>query len=370
MNLLPLRLGLQQRVLPVYRVAFFDALAEVCAGQLSVFYGEPRADEGIESGNGLQKAVPAHAQNKHIFRGRAYFCLQPNFVPWLQHWQPEVLIVEANLRYLSTPTAIDWMHAHHHPVIGWGLGVSNANPIERALRRRFLHSLDAVIAYSRAGAEQYIAAGTPAERVFIAPNAVTFKPQTPALDRPLEFAKGKPCLLFVGRLQERKHLDLLLEACAALKADFYPRLIIIGDGPDRARLEKLAQRIYPETEFVGARHGDQLEPYYQAADLFVLPGTGGLAVQQAMAHSLPVVVGLADGTQGELVREENGWLLEHADSHQLAKILQQALSDIPRLRRMGRESRRIVEDEVNIEHMLEEFRHAVEFVTSVSGRRS
>jgi glycosyltransferase involved in cell wall biosynthesis len=366
----PLRVGLQQRVLPGYRVAFFDALADACADGLSVFYGEPRAGEGIDSGVELKKAIPAHAQNQHIFRGRAYFCLQPNFVRWLEHWQPEVLIVEANTRYLSTPTAINWMHAHHRPVIGWGLGAPDANAIESALRGRFLRSLDAVIAYSRAGAHQYIAAATPAEQVFIAPNAVTFKPQTPVFDRPGTFAGGKPCLLFVGRLQERKRLDLLLEACAALKDDFAPRLVIIGDGPDRPRLEHLAQQLYPEAEFEGAKQGEELEPYYQAADLFVLPGTGGLAVQQAMAHALPVVVGVADGTQGELVREENGWLLDPCDALQLARILQQALSDIPRLRSMGRASQRIVEQEVNIDHMVEEFVHAIEFVTSASGKRN
>ena len=71
------------------------------------------------------------------------------------------------------------------------------------------------------------------------------------------------------------------------------------------------QGITPQHEFPGAKHGQELEPYFAAADLFVLPGTGGLAVQQAMAHALPVLVGEADGTQSNLVRPANGWILTH-----------------------------------------------------------
>jgi glycosyltransferase involved in cell wall biosynthesis len=364
MTTIPLRLGLQQRVMPGYRVAFFDTLAAACTGGLGVFYGQPRAEESIETADELQLAVPAHAKNVHIFRGRGYFCLQPNFIPWLEKWQPEALIVEANTRYLSTPAAVEWMHHQQRPVIGWGLGAPDTNAIESTLRSRFLHSLDAVIAYSRTGADQYVATGTPPERVFIAPNAVTFKPQAPIPQRPANFNAGKPCLLFVGRLQERKRIDLLLEACAALQQDFAPRLIIIGEGPERFRLEQLADQLYPDTEFVGAKYGLELEPYYLAADLFVLPGTGGLAVQQAMTHALPVIVGVADGTQGELVRSDNGWLLNETSGTELEQTLRQALSDIPRLRRMGLESHRIVTEEVNIEHMVDVFAKAVQFAAA------
>ena len=359
MTLIPYRLGLQQRVLPEYRVPFFDTLAESCRGGLGVFSGEPRAEEAIDSSRNLKIAVHTHANNVHIFRGKGYFCLQPNFNQWLEQWQPDALIVEANTRYLSTPGAIEWMHDHHRPVIGWGLGAPEANSIESMLRSRFLRSLDALIAYSQSGAAQYIAAGFNPERVFTAPNAVTFRPVHPPPAHPPVFKDNKPCLLFVGRLQERKRLEVLLEACAAFPAEKAPRLVIIGDGPERFRLEQLADQIFPQAEFVGAKHGDELEPYYRQADLFVLPGTGGLAVQQAMTQGLPVIVGVADGTQGELVRPENGWILAEPDAFKLKELIMHALNDPARLRAMGLESYRIVAEEVNIEHMVEVFAEAV-----------
>jgi glycosyltransferase involved in cell wall biosynthesis len=148
-------------------------------------------------------------------------------------------------------------------------------------------------------------------------------------------------------------VDDLLKACAALESR--PRLVIVGDGPDRERLEALAREVYPEAEFAGARHGAELEPYFAQADLFVLPGTGGLAVQQAMSYGLPVIVAQGDGTQDDLVREENGWQIPPDDFNTLLGTMKGALSDVARLRRMGNESYRIVREEINIEKMVETF---------------
>ena len=304
MKTIPVRLGLQQRVLPEYRAAFLEMLAASCPQGLGVFAGRARPREAIASVDELGQAQYFPAENRHLFSGSAYGLLQTNFLRWLNEWQPEALIVEANARYLSTPAAIYWMHRRHRPVIGWGLGAPTASFIEAALRGRFLHSLDAVIAYSSAGADQYIAAGLPPERVFIAANSVAPRPTQPPIKRPNTYAEGRPTLLFIGRLQARKRLEILLQACAALPEALYPRLYIVGDGPEREYLQQLAAQIFPAAIFTGAKHGEELEPYFAAADLFVLPGTGGLAVQQAMSHSLPVIVGAADGTQTDMLTPE------------------------------------------------------------------
>ena len=127
--LFPGRLALQQRVLPSYRVPFFDMLAQTCRGGMSLFAGLPRANEGIANGK-LQIANYAPAKNIHIVKGALYLCYQRGLIDWLEHWNPDALIVEANPRYLATPSAIRWMHAHERKVIGWGLG---APPLTRPL---------------------------------------------------------------------------------------------------------------------------------------------------------------------------------------------------------------------------------------------
>jgi glycosyltransferase involved in cell wall biosynthesis len=120
-------------------------------------------------------------------------------------------------------------------------------------------------------------------------------------------------------------------------------------------LETLARDIYPSAEFIGAKHAAELKPYFLQADLFVLPGTGGLAVQEAMSHGLPVIVAKGDGTQDDLVREGNGWQIPPEDDNALAAAMKNALSDPARLRKMGAESFRIVSEEINIQKMAEAF---------------
>lgn len=343
------KLGLQQRVLPSYRVPFFDLLAGQCAGGMSLFAGQPRLVEMIASGK-TQVAKYKETKNIHWFGGAFYLCHQPGLIGWLEETNPDALIVEANPRYLSTPSAVRWMRARGRKVIGWGLGSPPVSGFRKQRRLAFINQFDAMLSYSQRGAQEYAALGFPREKIFAAHNSVSPAPEKPD-DRPQTV--DPMTVLFVGRLQARKRLDSLLRACAELGSN--PRLIIVGDGPERITLEWFAKDLYPTAEFVGAKHGADLKPYFAQADLFVLPGTGGLAAQEAMSYGLPVIVAKGDGTQDDLVREGNGWQIPPEDYDALVSTMKNALSDLARLRRMGQESFRIVSEEINIQKMADVF---------------
>ncbi|MGD8406416.1 MAG: glycosyltransferase family 4 protein [Anaerolineales bacterium] len=359
----PGRLGLQQRVLPSYRVPFFDMLAAACEGGMGLFAGKPRAVESIDSGD-PQGAQLAPARNIHLLNGPLYFCYQRGLIDWLHDWNPDVLIVESNPRWLSTPAAITWMQSRGHPVIGWGLGspllTGPLNSFRQNGWNRFISRFEALIAYSQRGADEYAAYGIPREKIFVAHNAVAPTPKAPPDRRPLTV--DRVTILFVGRLQARKRIDSLLRACAKMPEP-KPRLVIVGDGPERQNLDQVAKQVYPSAEFTGVKHGEELKPYFAEADLFVLPGTGGLAVQEAMSHGLPVIVAKGDGTQDDLVRAENGWQIPPGDDDALISTMREALSDISRLRKMGAESYRIVSEEINLEKMVEVFVRALNLVS-------
>ena len=360
------RLALQQRVLPNYRAPFFDLLASACDGGMSLFTGLPRLSEGITTTDRLEVANYQQGKNIHLLNDHLYLCYQLGLIDWLQHWNPDALIVEANPRYLSTPSAIKWMHQRDRPVIGWGLGSPSlqrskgGDGFRKQQRLSFINQFEAMIAYSQRGADEYAALGFPREKIFVAHNSVSAPPSLLPDYRP--WTVDQFTILFVGRLQARKRIDFLLKVCAELMAK--PRLVIIGDGPERESLQALAQEIYPSAEFLGARHGAELKPYFMKADLFVLPGTGGLAVQEAMSYGLPVIVAQGDGTQDDLVRKENGWQIPADNFGALLSTTKDALSDIARLRRMGEASYRIVKEEINIEKMAETFVWALNTLTS------
>jgi len=355
--------GLVQRVLPNYRAPFFNTLGRSCDDGLGVFAGEPRPNEMIKSVDRLEDAQLTLGKNLHIFKERLYLCIQLGLLNWLNDWDPDALIVEANPRYLRTPAAVRWMHQRNRPVIGWGLGApvlsGSLTSLRQHRRRQFVHQFDALITYSQTGAAEYAALGFPEDHIFVAVNAVTPPPAHPLPARP-ELLEGRPSrILFVGRLQRRKNIDTLLQACAQLPISLQPEVVVVGDGPDRERLETLAGQVYPQATFTGTLYGEALAERFRAADLFVLPGTGGLAIQQAMSYSLPVIAAQADGTQEDLVRPANGWQIPPDNISILQSTLKEALGDIRRLRKMGTESYRIVSEEINLDRMVAVFVEAL-----------
>jgi glycosyltransferase involved in cell wall biosynthesis len=378
-SIFPGRLGIQQRVVPSYRVEFFDLLAESCAGGLSIFAGDVRQDESIPTSGELMVAEYSASKNHHFqdIQSSYYFLWQNGIVKWLERWNPDGLIVEANPRYLSTFQGIRWMRSRGRPVIGWGLGSPEKSPrqkiggsifesIRNFLRGRMLEQLDGIIAYSHKGAEEYKELIDPDKPVFVATNAVAKRPVGPPPLRKSQFTEN-PILLYVGRLQARKKLDNLIRACSNLPDGMQPVIWIVGDGPEKKMLEDLSKEIYSKVEFKGRRTGTELSNLFVAADLFILPGTGGLAVQEAMSYALPVIVAEGDGTQNDLVFPDNGWLVTSNDEKSLEETLKIALSDPIRLRAMGESSFRIVQDDVNIEQMVKVFIEALD-ETSKAGR--
>jgi glycosyltransferase involved in cell wall biosynthesis len=117
----------------------------------------------------------------------------------------------------------------------------------------------------------------------------------------------------------------------------------------------MAAELYPQTVFWGEKHAAALAPLLEQADVFVLPGSGGLAVQEAMAHGLPVIVAAGDGTQVDLVTPANGWLIPQDQLDSLVDALKQAESRRGQLRAMGQASHRLVESTANIEIMADVF---------------
>ncbi|MEO8835900.1 MAG: glycosyltransferase family 1 protein [Caldimonas sp.] len=122
-------------------------------------------------------------------------------------------------------------------------------------------------------------------------------------------AGDAPVLLMVGRVAAEKNVELGLRAFErARKARPGTRMVVVGDGPARRRLEAA----HPDARFVGVQRGAELAAHYASADLFLFPSlsdTFGNVVMEALASALPVVSFAAaaaaehveDGRSGRLV---------------------------------------------------------------------
>ena len=377
----PGRVAIQQRVLPAYRVPFFDRLASLCSGGVEVFAGDAAANEGVQGAARLETASQHKAQNRHLAQGSLYTCWQHGLKAWLQRFQPDVLIVSADPRLLSNYGAVRLMKSWRRPVIGWGLGLQTwsapgwVSTARRRFLRRFCGQFDVMVTYSRRGALDYQSLGVPESRVVVAPNSVSSEgadrlrerlDEDPGLVQEWKAVlslSDKPVILYVGRLVAQKRVADLIQACSDMNGAC--ELLIVGDGPERPRLEALAQSSFPDTRFLGHRSGDDLAMCFAAADLFVLPGSGGLALQEAMSHGKPAIIASGDGTEADLVKDgHNGYHVPAGDVFVLRKLLADVIADSGRLKEMGRRSREIVENGHNLDAMVDAFLDALDLVSS------
>jgi glycosyltransferase involved in cell wall biosynthesis len=137
---------------------------------------------------------------------------------------------------------------------------------------------------------------------------------------------GDTLLLSVGRVSEEKRLDVLVEAFRLLQPS-NARLVIVGDGPARARLEEGT----PEgVAFLGELRGEALARMYASADIFCFPSTTdtfGQVILEAGVSGLPTVASRVGGA-AELVRhEETGLLVPPDDPAALAEALRRLVDD-------------------------------------------
>ena len=364
------RVALQDLVLPLYRRRIYELLGSRIEGGLGVFTGISSDTQGVVMSEGLDVAEHVTPQNRHFGQGKFELIWQPGLTGWLSSFEPDAVIAAANPRTLSTNLGRRWAQKRGIPVLGWGLGTlmlaEGGEGLRRLGRKWFYRRFDGLIAYSSAARDQYAEYGFPSDRIYIVHNAAAPRPSHPAPDRPDHFGE-RPRILFVGRIYEGKRLDLLFEAVSGMPGPSRPCIEIVGDGPgvDVARAQ--ADSLLPgEVVFSGPLFGDELAEAFKRADLFVLPGLGGLAIQEAMSWALPVISAEGDGTQFDLVRENNGWLMTPGDVDSLRSCLDDAFSDCARLRRFGLEGYRIVDEELNLERMIDEFVIALRSIREVT----
>ena len=137
-----------------------------------------------------------------------------------------------------------------------------------------------------------------------------------------------PILLYVGRIAPEKGLDVLLKAVKTLNhwgTSF--KLILVGDGPSREKLEAMG---IDNVLFLGYKTGRELQEIYASADLFVFPSTTetfGNVVLEAMCSGLPVVAARAGGVKDNVIDMYNGMTFQPGDHLDMARAINMLIHD-------------------------------------------
>ena len=183
---------------------------------------------------------------------------------------------------------------------------------------------------------------------------------------------NKKIVLFVGRLIDLKGVQFLLLSFQKLieKIDDVI-LLIVGEGEYRINLEKLAHELGIENKviFTGNINYDLLGAYYMLANVFVLPSITThyadacpLVVNEAMYFGKPVITSDAVGTTFMIKDGINGFVVPEKNSEALFNALYRVLSDSDLEKKMGRNSKDMIERNYKYENMIEGFNNAIEHV--------
>ena len=191
-----------------------------------------------------------------------------------------------------------------------------------------------------------------------------------ALRKQLGISDGEPVVLSVGRLsREKAHLDLI-EACKHLretKPDVAFKLIIVGDGPDRSRLEAAVESTDGKAGVIFTGQVNDVHPFYAIADVFVLPshseGSPNVLLE-AMAANLPLVATAVGGVPEMVADHESALLVPANDPPSLAAAISNMLADKALAQRLATNAGTLVDTRFNPEtyarSLVKIYREAIE----------
>lgn len=229
-----------------------------------------------------------------------------------------------------------------------------AQAVYDRVRGHVFRNAHAFAAVSRFTAGLLEAAGAPLERIEAIPNGVDphlFRPGDASALRARLAPNGERLVLTVGRLVARKGVDRVIEALPVLAetvADV--RYVVVGEGPERDRLEGLAGAlgVAGRVVFAGNVRGGDLVAHYNACDLFVMPASSvppdvegfGLVFLEAGACGKPVIGSTSGGIPDAIVEGRTGLMVDVGDREGLAGAMARLLCDADLARRMGKAGRR------------------------------
>ncbi len=288
----------------------------------------------------------------------------------------EIRVAELGPRWLSTPVAptmprwvgrlpADVIHLHMpnptgelalllarrgRPLIAsYHADIVRQARFERAYRplaQACLRRSAAIVVGSSALAESSPALGEHRPKVRVIRHPVDlerFSPEAVPAERSEEVRRRYrgPLVLAVGRLVYYKGYEHLIEAARGLEAT----LVIVGDGPERERLERLAAGL-DNVHLTGRLGEDELAAHLAAADCFAMSSTSraesfGIAVAEAQAMGLPAVVADTGAGTAEAIEDGvTGLLVAPGDAAALRGALERLLGDRAAREAMGAAARR------------------------------
>jgi glycosyltransferase involved in cell wall biosynthesis len=263
----------------------------------------------------------------YFFRGDSYVIFPFLFFKMI-FINPRIIITEGGQNTINNISVFLYSKIFRKKYIVWDLGKGYADfgnsfmrSVYMKIYKSILKSARYVFGYNSQSKSYFNSLGINEEKIIVLNNTIDTRKiaalrgsYTPYVPEELKDAvkNNYTFLVFVGALVGSKNIESLGELMKMLGSRYY--LILVGEGkPDYVKeLEKQFAGI--NYIFVGYKRNEQLFPYYGVSSFAILPGLGGLSINQAMACGVPVVCRSADGAEKDLVIDnETGYIYNDLD---------------------------------------------------------
>lgn len=323
------------RVIQHWRCPMFQRISDLDDITLKVFYGADFEGTKVVSGDKIEgfaadKLPTIKIRKKHHGNERQMpFC--PSLFFRLLKENPDVIITEGKSNFANAMIGFIYAKLFRKKLIWWGLGKLQYEKLD-SIKDRFVQSIerrcDAQLVYSSVGKKYYESIGFPAVKIFTAVNVVNTE-RIKGIRQTKEYqvafnSKGTMFnVLYVGAINKNKKIELLLDAFADFSKDKNDtQLTLVGGGVYLQDIMEKAKKSGIDNIEAPGQVIDGLYKYFAVADIFVLPGLGGLAISEAMAYGLPVICSIGDGCEVDLVDETNGFRDPNLNERSLCQYLE------------------------------------------------
>lgn len=266
---------------------------------------------------------------------------------------PDIVVTHQVKSHLLMKLSRLW---RQYPWVAFHHGYTKTKLRERVYNRMndlSLPTAHGVITVCQAFAQEMASAGVALERIFVQHNSLrpeqaASAEEAEALRAKLGMTDGERMVLAIGRLSsEKAHIDLLsaFSHLQKTKTELKTRLVIVGDGPERKRLEAAARSYGISERLHFAGQISNVKPYYAAADVFALPSHSEgspYVLLEAMSAGLTIVATSVGGVPEMVEDQESALLVPPRDPQAMAEAISSVLADARLARRLAHKASALI----------------------------
>ena len=368
-----MRIRIFQPIVPEYRVALFDGVAERYLGRIDLLAAERCGDDA----SCVLHKMPFDYSHQFLH-------LKP-FV-----WQKglslngltkgDVIVICGDIHQLSSLRIALLAKAKGIKIVWWGHHkTATSKPLGVWIRLQIAKLLsDVYLCYTETGKKWLRGHGFSGRPVYATGNTIDQHPIKAAIEhwdvasldawQEKKGITGKNLLLCCSVLRKKIRLDLAIRALANERlSDIRTVLAVIGDGPVKAECIELAHElgVSERVIWIGAtRDQEVMAPWFLSAKLFVYPGSIGLSILHAFSYGLPIVThGDAEHQMPEFEVMEDGRtgaVFREGDVNDMAQKIASLLDAPSKLSEMSTYAKRIAYDRYSMDNMITNYCEAIE----------